>query len=292
MKRLYVSMAVGLLLLALGSIFVVGGCSRPKDEGFAIYLTAHDTLPSDMPALSSYDLADKPLIAMSDIVSYNSSTHEITLTDSAYKRVNDMKIPTRGTSFVACVDKQPIYWGAFWTPISSQSFSGVTIWQWLGSDGNNTIQLKLGYPSDSFYNATDPRGNTEIMQALRQAGKLTGAAALADRLPKSMKGYELYSCQQDEEWHFTLITGTNRNKTDEEILSPSNSVTADGWVQIQVIGVDAIRTVIGRIPAGEWVSWMTSPPGGADMIFMHPDDDTVAQISAYAKQCGLNFNAT
>jgi hypothetical protein len=28
-------------------------------------------------------------------------------------------------------------------------------------------------------------------------------------LPHSMKGYELYSWQADEQWHFTLITGTN-----------------------------------------------------------------------------------
>jgi len=32
-------------------------------------------------------------------------------------------------------------------------------------------------------------------------------------LPSSMKGYELYSWQEEGQWHFTLVTGTNRNKT-------------------------------------------------------------------------------
>jgi hypothetical protein len=159
-------------------------------------------------------------------------------------------------------------------------------------DNNNTIQLKLGYPSDSFYGGIDPRNNAEIMQALRQANKLIGVAAIADMLPHSMKGYELYSWQQDEEWHFTLITGTNRNKTTGEIIEPSNTVTADGWVQIHVIGLDAVKTIIGKVPEDEWVSWMSGPLDTLTGItFARPDADTVADIQDYALQHGLKFIA-
>jgi hypothetical protein len=175
----------------------------------------------DMVILSHFDLANKPIIATSDIVSYYAATHEITLTARAYERISSLEVPVRGKSFVVCVDKKSIYWGAFWTPISSISFDGVTIWKPFGTQQSNTIKLGLGYPSQSFYNGEDPRGNPEIMQALKKTGKLITA------LPHSMKGYELYSWSQDGEWHFTLITGTNRNKTLEEIISPSNTVTAD-----------------------------------------------------------------
>ncbi|MFC1909389.1 hypothetical protein ACFLXD_06040, partial [Chloroflexota bacterium] len=46
-----------------------------------------------------------------------------------------------GKSFLVCVDKAPIYWGAFWTPISSMSFDGVTIWKPLGSQESKLITL-------------------------------------------------------------------------------------------------------------------------------------------------------
>ncbi|MEK0337566.1 MAG: hypothetical protein QQN41_09055, partial [Nitrosopumilus sp.] len=47
---------------------------------------------------------------------------------------------------------------------------------------------------------------------------------LENIIPKSMKGYELYSfpVQSEEEWYFTLITGTNRLKTFPEITSDEN----------------------------------------------------------------------
>jgi hypothetical protein len=242
----------------------------------------------DMINLSHFDLATKPIIATSDIISYNAPTHEITLTAGAFERITSLEVPVRGKSFVVCVDKKPIYWGAFWTSLSSMSFDGVTIWKLFGTQQSNTIKLELGYPSQSFYNGEDPRGNPEIMQALEKTGKLI------TMLPHSMKGYELYSWSQDGEWHFTLITGTNRNKTLEEIISPSNNVTADEWVQIHVVGVEAIKGVISRIPQGEWVSWLDrlrEPMTTSGVTFALPDAATVAAIEEYAQQCGLNFTA-
>lgn len=38
-----------------------------------------------------------------------------------------------------------------------------------------------------------------------------------ENLKTSFKGFELYSWQEDEKWHFSLLEGTNRMKTCEEI---------------------------------------------------------------------------
>jgi hypothetical protein len=292
MKRVSVFVAAGLALLTLCVLSISGGCTAPKNEGFAIYLTANETSPQDMMKLSTYSLANKPIISTADVVSYNSSTHEITLTHAAYERVAGLQVLMMGKSFVVCVDKKPVYWGVFMAYVSSYLFPGVTIMQPLPNMQFDIITIDLGYPSTGYYDGVDPRGNTEIMQALRQANKLTGVAATADVLPKSMKGYDLYSWQQNEEWHFTLITGTNRNKTTDEIIKPSNTVTAEGWVQINITGVDAVKTVLGRIPQGEWVSWMSGPLDALTGItFARLDADTVAEIQNYALQRGLNFNA-
>jgi hypothetical protein len=112
-------------------------------------------------------------------------------------------------------------------------------------------------------------------------------------LPRSMKGYELYSWELDSGWHFTLITGTNRNKTLEEITSPGNTESADGWVKIHVIGVEGIKAVLGRVPEGEFVSWnfgqFVLPTEQAVAKLVLPPEDIVNEIKDFTKQCGLDF---
>jgi len=173
MKKLF-SHADVKLITAIACLFLMSGaCSAPKHEGFAIYLTKGDVPPAQMEALSHIDIAEQPVFATDDIISYNAGTHEITLTEDAYKRVCSLEVPVRGRSFVVCVDRNPIYRGAFWNPVSSMSFNGVTIMKRLGSGDSKAIKLELGYPSPSFYGGEDPRDSTEVLAALQRAGKLT-----------------------------------------------------------------------------------------------------------------------
>src|SRR4030042_5739023 len=149
-----------LTLILVCVILTFSGCTATKGEGFAIYLTKEDVPPSQMEALSHVDIADQPIISIKDIITYNAQTHELKLTTSAFERISQLDIPVRGKSFVVCVDKKPIYWGAFWTPISSLSFDGVTIWKPLSLEQPHVITIELGYPSSSFYGGEDPRNNT------------------------------------------------------------------------------------------------------------------------------------
>jgi hypothetical protein len=289
----HIRLTIGVLILL--AILVAGGCSAPTHEGFAVYLTKADIPPAQMPALSHVDVAEQPVIAMKDIVSYNAETHEVVLTTGAFDRISNLEVPVRGKSFVVCVDRAPIYWGAFWTPISSMSFDGVTIWKPLGSQETKVIKLELGYPSSSFYGGADPRSNEEVMESLRQAGKLISVppATTVDKLPHSMKGYELYSWQENDQWHFTLITGTNRNKTLEEIISKEGAISEDGWVQIHVVGVDAIKTVLGKLPQKEYVFWLAglrseqTPQNSVNITL--PESQIIDTIKEYAAQCGLDL---
>jgi hypothetical protein len=107
------------------------------------------------------------------------------------------------------------------------------------------------------------------------------------KLPSSLKGYELLSWQVGEDWVFTLITGTNRNKTFEEIMAPENEFTNDGYVKLTVSGVEDFKKVIDRLPANEWVMW-----GGMDLqgevptgtlYFAFPPQALIDELIAYAK---------
>ncbi len=289
MKRSFHKLTIVLICLLL----VSSGCAVTKGEGFAIYLTKEDIPPAHMEALSHVELADQSIIGINDIITYNEQTHELKLTQSAFERISKLEVPTSGKSFLACVDKNPVYWGAFWTPMSSQSFDGVTIWKPYSSSEPYIVTIELGYPSSSFYGGEDPRNKPEITGAFEKAGKLITALTISGvyGLPSSMKGYELYSWQENDGWHFTLTTGTNRNKTLEEITSGEYFISETGWVNIHCIGEEAIKTALGKVPPGELVSWRDGAFVFNGGMLALPPQDIIDNIKAYAMGRGLDFCA-
>ncbi|HUR66390.1 MAG TPA: hypothetical protein VMZ03_08545 [Chitinophagaceae bacterium] len=58
-----------------------------------------------------------------------------------------------------------------------------------------------------------------------------------------MKGFDLYVWEKDGKMFFTLLPGTNRMKTSEEIYDPKNSVE----------GMSAIENKIDEIDSGEYI---------------------------------------
>ena len=76
-------------------------------------------------------------------------------------------------------------------------------------------------------------------------------------LPRSVKGYELYSWRSSGTWYFTLITGTNRLKTLDEITAPENVEEGD-WVKITAAGVPELKAVLARLPTGTQISWVSA----------------------------------
>jgi hypothetical protein len=127
---------------------------------------------------------------------------------------------------------------------------------------------------------------------------ITGLAACGGAsqtlLPKSMKGYELYSWQESGRWRFTVITGTNRNKNLEEITSDAKKTGAYDWVNLHVAGMDEIKAVLGRIPSGEYVSWfggqrITNPNQPVDTTLELPPANIIKEIKEFAGKCGLEF---
>jgi hypothetical protein len=90
--------------------------------------------------------------------------------------------------------------------------------------------------------------------------KIAGFAALLSlvtvnaQVPQqSMKGYELYSWKIKGKWHYSLLVGTNRSKTYEEIMTGNE----------ERIGSDALEAELKKIPRGEEVVWKGDAPVGA-----------------------------
>ena len=91
-----------------------------------------------------------------------------------------------------------------------------------------------------------------------------------------------------------MITGTDRAKTIEEITSEGDFVSETGWVKIQVVGADAIKDVLRRLPEGESVFWCDELHTGqsADTDLQLPSEEIADAIQEYANQCGLDFVIT
>lgn len=295
MNRLFSKFFSKLTLILVCTLLILSGCNATKDEGFAIYLTRDDIPPFQMEAMSHIEITEQPIISITDIITYNVQTHEIKLTTSAYERICSLEVTVEGRSFMVCVDKEPVYWGAFWIPISSISFDGVTIWKPLISQELHVITLELGYPSSSFYHGEDPRHNVEVMQSLEQAGKLINKLSISevDKLPYSMKGYELYSWLEDNQWNFAIVTGTNRTKTLEEIISEVYYVSETGWVNIHAVGIEDIKTALSKLPQDESVYWCDELHIGQitenNINLQLPPIQITNDIKEYAEQCGLDF---
>lgn len=110
-------------------------------------------------------------------------------------------------------------------------------------------------------------------------------AALPTELPSSMKGYELVSWQAGGEWNFTLITGTNREKSFDELTMAGNEVSNDGYVKLTVTGVDDLLRILALLPQGEQVTWggmvLEDEVPEDTIYFAYPPDEIVQKVSDF-----------
>jgi hypothetical protein len=71
-------------------------------------------------------------------------------------------------------------------------------------------------------------------------------AADTVRFPHSMKGWELYSRPSGNSWKYSVLEGTNRLKSYEEVTTNAIAVT----------GVDSLKRVLNKLLANEFITWI------------------------------------
>jgi hypothetical protein len=91
---------------------------------------------------------------------------------------------------------------------------------------------------------------------------------------ESMKGFELYSWEKDDQWRFSILIGTNREKTLEEIQSP------DATLQ----GIEELKTALESIPTGQFITWLER-----DQLTF-PPEDLIQQVVEICKKQGLELS--
>ena len=105
---------------------------------------------------------------------------------------------------------------------------------------------------------TNAVGGTAASPAVGGMSAVGGAAVACDAplssgpLPESLKGYELYVWQDGDELTFVVVTGTNREKTLEEIQAVERrplSSTYDGYVSQRGVGLEELKYMVCKVPA-------------------------------------------
>lgn len=104
------------------------------------------------------------------------------------------------------------------------------------------------------------------------SGETSGGNGPGMAAEHSMKGYELYSWESDGEWQFSLLVGTNRLKSAEEITT-------------QAVSVDVIIDELERLPEEEQVFWRR--PEGVSLSF--PPEPMIDRITESCEASGVRL---
>ena len=110
-----------------------------------------------------------------------------------------------------------------------------------------------------------------ILLGVLLSGCKSDVQPAATQSGESMKGFELYSWQEDNQWKFSLLTGTNREKTLDEITSTDTALE----------GMEALRPALEAVSPGQYITWLVKEP------LSFPPEDIIRQVEQICKDQGL-----
>jgi hypothetical protein len=115
---------------------------------------------------------------------------------------------------------------------------------------------------------------------------LIAATAQAQSSQSGMKGYELYSWKVKGRWHYSILDGTNRSKTYEDIMLNKNIR----------IGDTALKSELKKLPKGQEIFWMSDAPpniekpkSGQWIDLKMPSRKRIKSIKAYCDKLGVRL---
>ena len=113
--------------------------------------------------------------------------------------------------------------------------------------------------------------------------------AYGQKKPAPMKGYQLFTWHEKGHWHYSLLPGTNRERTYEEITAPATVI----------IGTDSFEAELKRLPKGTEVFWQSDAPAkikrpasGEAISFKHPSRKRIERIKSHCDKLGIKLSLT
>lgn len=133
------------------------------------------------------------------------------------------------------------------------------------------IEIKDARPYPKFGSDTNPEDLVITLLISEDNGEPTSFAHL-------MKGWELYSWHEGNDWKFSFLPGTNRMKSYNEVIT--NKTTA--------VGIDALKLLLDKFPKKEYISWIGKLQDDGGNLSL-PDQAVIDEIKNYASQKELEL---
>ncbi len=97
---------------------------------------------------------------------------------------------------------------------------------------------------------------------------------------RMLKGWELYSWKAGEEWRFSLLWGTNRNKFCGEARNEAAALT-----------LEQLEAKLEELEEGEYVTWLPGLRQG-NCELAYPPQDVMEQVRRFCLRLGLHLGAS
>ena len=113
------------------------------------------------------------------------------------------------------------------------------------------------------------------------------------KIPHEMKGYEIYSWPEGNDWTFSVLVGTNRTKTYDEVTSNNQAAIH----LITITGIDKLKIVLAKFPENEYITcigegWLQRCWGGNYGNLQLPPQNYIDDIKQICTQKKLNLQVT
>ncbi|MEN6618439.1 MAG: hypothetical protein ABFC28_02925 [Rikenellaceae bacterium] len=145
-RKIFLISMIGML-----GVFVAGcdknGNSNPTTGFVELYLLDSYKTVGNTNQIDESSIVTKanPLVAYSDILSYDSSNYTFKISDKAKTAIKNTNHSVHGIAFAIKANNVLIYSGYFWPSYSSASCDWVVI-DPIMVDINNELKVEMGYP--------------------------------------------------------------------------------------------------------------------------------------------------
>jgi hypothetical protein len=118
---------------------------------------------------------------------------------------------------------------------------------------------------------------------------LVASVSYGQRGQAPLKGYQLFTWKEKGHWHYSLLPGTNRERTYAEITAPP----------AVIVGTSNFESELKRLPKGTQVLWQSDAPAGIKapgsggaMSFKHPSRKRIERIKSVCDKLGIKLSLT
>lgn len=135
-----------IFLIILLNILIIFSCTSAQNAESDIYFKINDSI----------------FAKSDDIAFYDTLNHTLQFKLEKRLTIESLIIPVNGLSFSVFINREKIFDGKFFSPVSSASCDCIVLFHINPA----ILNLDLGYPTEKFFTGIDKRNDPKIIETL------------------------------------------------------------------------------------------------------------------------------